>query len=95
MVLEAESRPHDINRATKAPKRFDADRQVQMATAAMTRENISYEKVRARQVESIAALRLGDPKQFGATCAFLCSAFAGFMSGQNIHLDGGSYPSLI
>lgn len=77
------------------PERFDTDRQHQMAKAAMARENISYEEARARQVESIAAKRLGDPKEFGATCAFLCSAFAGFMSGQNIHLDGGSYPALV
>jgi hypothetical protein len=63
--------------------------------AAMARENISYDEARLRQVESIAARRLGDPNEFGATCAFLCSAFAGFMSGQNLHLDGGSYPALI
>ena len=61
----------------------------------MARENISYEDARARQIESIAAGRLGDPKEFGATCAFLCGALAGFMSGQNLHLDGGSYPALI
>ena len=83
-------RPHNM-----LPERFDTDRQVQMAKAAMERDNISYEEARARQVESIAAKRLGDPKEFGATCAFLCSAFAGFMSGQNLHLDGGSYPALI
>jgi 3-oxoacyl-[acyl-carrier protein] reductase len=77
------------------PERFDTDRQHQMAKAAMARENISYEESRARQIESIAARRLGDPKEFGATCAFLCSTLAGFMSGQNLHLDGGSYPALI
>lgn len=77
------------------PERFDTDRQHQMAKAAMARENISYEEARRRQVESIAARRLGDPDEFGATCAFLCSAFAGFMSGQNLHLDGGSYPALV
>jgi 3-oxoacyl-[acyl-carrier protein] reductase len=77
------------------PERFDTDRQHQMAKAAMARENISYEEARTRQIESIAARRLGDPREFGATCAFLCSAFAGFMSGQNFHLDGGSYPALI
>jgi 3-oxoacyl-[acyl-carrier protein] reductase len=77
------------------PERFDTDRQHQMAKAAMARDNISYEQARAAQVKSIAAQRLGDPKEFGATCAFLCSAFAGYMSGQNIHLDGGSYPALI
>lgn len=77
------------------PERFDTDRQHQMAKSAMARENISYEEARARQVQSIAAKRLGDPREFGATCAFLCSALAGFMSGQNIHLDGGSYPALV
>jgi 3-oxoacyl-[acyl-carrier protein] reductase len=77
------------------PERFDTDRQHQMAHAAMKREGITYEEARARQVTSIAAGRLGDPREFGATCAFLCGAFAGFMSGQNIHLDGGSYPALI
>ena len=77
------------------PERFDTDRQHQMAKAAMVRESITYEEARARQTQSIAAKRLGDPREFGATCAFLCSIFAGFISGQNIHLDGGSYPALI
>ncbi len=86
---------HNITVNNLLPERFDTDRQVQMAKAAMARDSISYEEARARQVESIAARRLGDPKEFGATCAFLCSAFAGFMSGQNIHLDGGSYPALL
>lgn len=77
------------------PERFDTDRQVQMAKAAMEREGITYEVARAKQVESIAARRLGDPKEFGATCAFVCSAYAGYMTGMNIHLDGGTYPALI
>lgn len=77
------------------PERFDTDRQVQMAKAAMARDNISYEEARKRQVKSLATKRLGDPEEFGATCAFICSVFAGFMSGQNIHLDGGSYPALV
>jgi len=77
------------------PERFDTARQEQMAQVAMKRDEIDYVEARRRQVESIAARRLGDPKEFGATCAFLCSDLAGFMSGQNIHLDGGSYPGLI
>ena len=66
-----------------------------MAKAQAARENISYEQARASQVQSIAARRLGRPEEFGAACAFLCSALAGFISGQNLHLDGGSYPALI
>jgi 3-oxoacyl-[acyl-carrier protein] reductase len=86
---------HNVTINNLLPERFDTDRQHQMAKAAMARENISYEEARARQIESIAARRLGDPREFGATCAFLCSDLAGFMSGQNLHLDGGSYPALI
>ncbi len=77
------------------PERFDTDRQHFMALKTAERDNISYEAARAAQVESIAARRLGRAEEFGATCAFLCSDLAGYMSGQNLHLDGGSYPALI
>jgi 3-oxoacyl-[acyl-carrier protein] reductase len=93
--LSLEVAPFNVTVNNMLPERFDTDRQHRMAQATMKRENISYEEARARQVQSIAAKRMGDPKEFGATCAFLCSAFAGFISGQNLHLDGGSYPALI
>jgi 3-oxoacyl-[acyl-carrier protein] reductase len=38
------------------------------------------------------ALRFGHPDEFGNTCAFLCSQHAGFITGQNILIDGGAYP---
>lgn len=93
--LSLEVARHNVTINNLLPERFDTDRQHQMAKAAVARENISYEEAGRRQVESIAARRLGDPREFRATCAFLCSASAGFMSGQNLHLDGGSYPALI
>jgi 3-oxoacyl-[acyl-carrier protein] reductase len=93
--LSFEVAPYNITVNNLLPERFDTDRQHKMAQVAMKRENISYEEARARQVQSIAAKRLGDPREFGAACAFLCSDLAGYISGQNIHLDGGSYPALI
>jgi 3-oxoacyl-[acyl-carrier protein] reductase len=36
--------------------------------------------------------RFGHPDEFGATCAFPCSAQAGYITGQNILIDGGAYP---
>ena len=36
--------------------------------------------------------RVGDPAELGAACAFLCSAHAGYLTGQNILMDGGLYP---
>ena len=40
----------------------------------------------------IPAGRFGDPAEFGALCAFLASAHAGFITGQNILIDGGAFP---
>lgn len=86
---------HNVTINNMLPERIDTNRQEQMARAAMIRENISYEEARERQIKSIAAGRLGRPEEFGAAFAFLCSAHAGYISGQNLHLDGGSYPALL
>lgn len=77
------------------PERFDTDRQQQMAKLAMAARGISLAQARQEMIDSIAARRLGRPEEFGDTCAYLCSVQAGFISGQNIQLDGGSYPGLI
>ena len=77
------------------PARFDTDRQKFMAEMAMKTRGISREEAIKEIHESIAAKRMGAPHEFGDACAFLCSAQAGFISGQNLQLDGGSYPGLI
>ena len=38
------------------------------------------------------AKRFGTPEEFGSVCAFMCSVHAGYMTGQNILLDGGAFP---
>ena len=48
---------------------------------------------RARLSASVPAKRLGTPEEFGQICAFLCSVHAGYMTGQNIPVDGGLYVS--
>ncbi|MFT6508608.1 MAG: 3-oxoacyl-[acyl-carrier protein] reductase [Parvibaculaceae bacterium] len=77
------------------PERFDTNRQKQMAELAMAFKKITYEEAREEIAQTIAAKRLGQPSEFGDACAFLCSAQAGFISGQNLQLDGGSYAGLI
>ena len=59
------------------------------------REGVTFEDAWAEQAATIAAKRHGDPSEFGAMCAFICSAQAGFVSGMNIHLDGGSYRGIV
>ena len=73
------------------PERFDTGRQQQMAELAVAIKGITFEEARAEQVATIAAGRLGRPKEFGDAFAFLCSEQAGYISGQNLQLDGGSY----
>jgi 3-oxoacyl-[acyl-carrier protein] reductase len=77
------------------PERIDSGRQVQMAHLEAERSGISYDEARRRQAASIAAGRHGRPEELGAACAFLCSVQASFISGQNLHIDGGSYPGLV
>ncbi|AOR77777.1 SDR family oxidoreductase [Novosphingobium resinovorum] len=93
--LSLAAAPYNVTINNLLPERFDTQRQVDMAHDMMKRHAVTYEEARAMQVRSIAARRLGDPREFGATCAFVCSGLAGFMSGQNLHLDGGSYPALV
>ena len=77
------------------PERIDTPRQQQMAERLMQRDGIGLDEARRRIAMSIAARRMGRPEEFGDACAYLCSAQAGFISGQNLQLDGGSYPGLI
>ena len=86
---------HNVTINNLLPERFDTDRQVFMTEMIMENQNISREEARSQITSSIAANRFGRPEEFGATCAFLCSEHAGFISGQNLQLDGGSYSGLI
>lgn len=77
------------------PERIDTDRQRMMAELRAKTGGVSIEEAYAEMAASIAAGRLGTPAEFGAACAWLCSAQAGFISGQNLQLDGGSYPGVL
>jgi 3-oxoacyl-[acyl-carrier protein] reductase len=77
------------------PERIDTDRQKFMAERIMKAENVTFEEARRRIADSLPAKRFGLPEEFGDACAFLCSAQAGFITGQNLQLDGGSYDGLV
>lgn len=59
-------------------------------TNAAKAKGVTMEEARAAQYANIPVGRYGTPQEFGATCAFLCSQYAGFIVGQNILLDGGA-----
>ena len=74
------------------PGIFDTDRFRSNVEATVKKRNISFDTVLAERIEAVPAKRIGTPDEFGATCAFLCSAQAGYITGQNVLIDGGTFP---
>ena len=74
------------------PGPFDTDRlRATMAGAAAKTGNSLDEVMDARRKLNPTG-RFGNAEEFGATCAFLCSQHAGYITGQNLLLDGGGFP---
>jgi 3-oxoacyl-[acyl-carrier protein] reductase len=74
------------------PGPFATDRLQSNMEMTATKRGITVEQAIKERIASIPAKRLGTPDEFGAACAFLCSAHAGFITGQNLLLDGGTFP---
>jgi len=74
------------------PGAFDTDRLRATMQGAATKTGQPLETVMAKRAATIPAQRFGTSDEFGAVCAFLCSVHAGYLTGQNILLDGGVYP---
>ncbi len=77
--LVPQTTPKGVTINNMLPGPFDTDR-------------IRKSKELSQSVKNPIAGRLGDPDEFGAMCAFLCSRHAGYITGQNIMLDGGLNP---
>lgn len=74
------------------PGAFDTDRQKGIAKAQSARTGKSVDEVWEARAASIPAKRYGDPAEFGDLCAFIASARAGYITGQNLLIDGGVFP---
>jgi len=74
------------------PGTFDTDRFRSNMEMTAKKKNISIDAARAERMATVPAKRIGQPDEFGATCAFLCSAHAGYITGQNVLIDGGVFP---
>jgi len=77
------------------PGSFDTARGTSVDERRAARTGVSIDEARAQRIAAIPAKRLGEPTEFGAACAFLCSAHAGFITGQNLLIDGGAFPGLL
>jgi 3-oxoacyl-[acyl-carrier protein] reductase len=74
------------------PGWFDTDRVRSMAANAAKKDGVTPESIIDARKRGVPAQRLGTIEEFGATCAFLCSVHAGYITGQNLLMDGGAYP---
>ncbi len=87
--------PHNVTLNNVLPGQFDTDRLKNNQRAFAANRKVEFEEARRDFMRQIPAKRFGDPSEFGAACAFLCSAHAGFITGQNLLLDGGQFPGLL
>ncbi len=76
------------------PGRFETARMRDNLVFSASKAGVPLEQEETRLRSLIPAKRFGDPEEFGAACAFLCSAQASYITGQNIVIDGGAYPGL-
>ncbi|WP_449227193.1 SDR family oxidoreductase [Azospirillum argentinense] len=82
---------HNVTINNLLPGPFETDRlRATMEGGAKANNRSLDEEMDLRRAGNPSG-RFGDPAEFGAACAFLCSAHAGFMTGQNVLLDGGAY----
>lgn len=83
---------HNVTINNVLPGFFLTDRQNAALNKAMEERGLSLEEAIADRAQSVPAKRFGDPAEFGEACAFLCAAQAGYITGQNLLIDGGRFP---
>ncbi len=76
------------------PGAFATDRLLHSFAPRAAKAGIPVEQITQQRRAAIPAGRFGEPAEFGATCAFLCSAHAAYITGQNVLIDGGAYPGV-
>ncbi len=83
---------HNVTINNLLPGSFDTDRIRTTLAAQAKNRGVDVEVIRKERQAQCPAGRFGDPAEFGDACAYLCSAQAGYVTGQNFLIDGGSYP---
>jgi 3-oxoacyl-[acyl-carrier protein] reductase len=86
---------HNVTLNSVLPGQFDTDRLRSLQQRGAEAAGAELQAFRERQMAQIPAKRFGDPDEFGEVCAFLCGARSGFITGQNLLIDGGQFPGLL
>ena len=83
---------HNVTINNLLPGKFDTDRIRNVSAGQAKAGGVSTEEIMKQRASENPAGRFGDAEEFGLACAFLCSAKSGFITGQNLLLDGGAFP---
>ncbi len=83
---------HNVTINNLLPGPFETERLLTTAAASARGTDKTPEQILAARRAANPAGRFGQPAEFGDACAWLCSAQAGFVTGQNLLMDGGAYP---
>ena len=86
---------HNVTINNLLPGPFETDRVKGTAMDAAKKANKPVEEILAERRKTNPSGRFGDPAEFGVACVFFASAHAGFITGQNLVLDGGAYPGTL
>jgi len=86
---------HNVTINGLLPGVFETERLFQNFAFMGEKAGKTGDQVREERIAAHPARRLGRPEEFGKACAFLCSAHAGYINGQNLLLDGGDFNSTI
>lgn len=92
--LARETARHNVTINNLLPSAFATERLAVTNAAIAAEKGLSEKDAYADRLSGIPAGRLGAPEEFGAACAFLCSAKAGYITGANLLVDGGAYPGV-
>jgi len=84
--------PHGVTINNLLPGAFETDRLRTVLGNVAEHAGRTLEEQIAIRIQTIPGRRLGSPAEFGALCAFVCSTHGGYITGQNLLIDGGAYP---
>jgi 3-oxoacyl-[acyl-carrier protein] reductase len=94
-ALSRETAKDNVTINNLLPERIETDRLRGMIDRVARHRNLPEPEARAEMLKPVPAGRFGTPEELGEACAFLCSAHAGYITGQNLQIDGGGYEGLI
>jgi 3-oxoacyl-[acyl-carrier protein] reductase len=91
-VLARKSSRRNVTINCILPGPFATDRLRANNQRAADQRKVPLSVIDAERMAAVPAGRFGTPDEFGAVVAFLCSTHAGYITGQNVLIDGGSFP---